>query len=282
MYGKSGFISGNPFKYLSPRQMQDKAANKRIRELQNAHRTAGISAYRGVSSDVDMLTALDIAERSATQPQNHNISRPSNFSGEELKCCDTYIANSTTVNTLNSVVYSEPSAGPLTTALYTCVNEVKQGSTVYQRNANRIIVKSIDVRGVVGASYTGAQFTGCNVRVMLVYDRQCNGAAAGIGDIFACSTDGTNPNPHFGSKMNIANKSRFIFLRDEIHTIDPGADTSCDIHIFHKCRLETEYKASAMTIGDIATGALYLLIFTSGSTYNCPSLSMEVRIRYTE
>lgn len=98
---------------------------------------------------------------------------------------------------------------------------------------------------------------------MLIYDRQPNRAFPGITDVLYDAPAGA---VYYGSGVNMVNKSRFHVLRDLRIQVDPVGTESVVFHTYTKCRLETEFAADGGTIGDIATGAVYLIAFTGTLT----------------
>jgi hypothetical protein len=116
-------------------------------------------------------------------------------------------------------------------------------------------------------------------RVMLVYDRQPNGAFPAIADILYNAPAGA---VEYGSGINMTNKSRFSVLRDLRIQVDPTNGDSFVFHTYSKCNAESEFGADGGTIGDIRTGALYLVAFTGILTgANVISIrNCMTRIRY--
>lgn len=194
----------------------------------------------------------------------------------EVKCCDTYVAPcSTDLHTIGDVAFAEPA-----TAFngMTCLNEVTPGSAVYSRIGSKIIIRSVQVSATVVADATTLN---TSVRCMLVYDRQPNGVAPGIFDILSALPAPTNNSMYLG--INITNKSRFQVIRDQIAEITTGGGSVAVVKWFCKGRWEVEFKNNAGTIGDISTGALYLIAFQSATKHGAGNLNMHditARIRY--
>lgn len=180
----------------------------------------------------------------------------------------------------NGVVGAEPAA-------YfkgmTEVNCVPQGATSYNRIGTKILIKSIDFRAAFRwYGQTDKEKTQVNVvRYMIVYDQQPNGAFPAITDIISHNI-GTAP--YFYSGVNMANRSRFTILRDRIVTLDPDASSGVvSVKEFIKTKLETQFKSSTDTIGDITTGAIYFIAFDLYTTSLEHYISMThatFRIRY--
>jgi len=96
-------------------------------------------------------------------------------------------------------------------------------------------------------------------RLLLVYDRQPNGAFPAITDILYNQNAGA---VEYGSGVNMTNKSRFSIIRDLRLQIDPLNSQSFVFHTFSRCNAEVEFGADGGTVADIRTGALYLVAFT--------------------
>jgi len=114
---------------------------------------------------------------------------------------------------------------------------------------------------------------------MLVYDRQPNGAFPAITDILYNASAGAVV---YGSGVNMTNKSRFSILRDLRIELDPSNTEGEVFHTYSRCNAETEFGADGGTIGDIRTGALYLVVFT-GVLTGAAVITMRnvmTRIRY--
>jgi len=164
------------------------------------------------------------------------------------------------------------------------VNLVRQGAAFYNRIGSKISVRSIQVDAdfiITPGKANVAQI----LRMMLVYDRQANGAFPAITDIIQNNDSGVAT---FFSGINIVNKSRFTIIRDKLIPMDYASGYEYPVHEFVKCNLEVEYKANGGTIGDITTGAIYMLLFVAyddgGSSYpqvtNFANGTPRIRIRY--
>lgn len=168
------------------------------------------------------------------------------------------------------------------------INDVQAGNTFYQRIGTKICVKSILCRFRVFNSHvtaTGAWTDEAGlVRYMIIYDRQTNAAFPAITDILQDNDTGAATQ---GSSINIANRDRFMVLRDKQVELDSGGQNSVWINEYIKCpNLDVQFKASAGTIGDITTGAIYLLIFgylPLGATLTTgQAVNLVTRIRYRD
>lgn len=157
----------------------------------------------------------------------------------------------------------------------TCVNEVQQGATYFNRIGSKIVMKSIRLTMNL---VTSANTVVTTCRTMLIYDRQPNAAFPLIADILSDSA-GTQT---FSSGINMQNKSRFMVIRDQYNQMDAAQSLIHTVNLFCKGRWETEFKANNGTVGDIATGALLLLVFKGQQVGagNVTAYDTTVRIRY--
>lgn len=175
---------------------------------------------------------------------------------------------------------------------------VQQGVGTNQRIGNTLTMKSIRLRFRLAP--TGfAELTNSMVRLMLVYDRQPNGAYPTTATILSnIDQAGTISAFDPDGDINVNNMDRFIVLMDEYHIV-PAVDilttsnfnligpTSKECFVidrYIKLRgLEQKYSAtsSPMVIANQTTGALYLFSMGSVATGGEPYCwHGKVRLRY--
>jgi len=169
---------------------------------------------------------------------------------------------------------------PITaTPVFQCVNALQTGSGSWQREGDQVKLKSFHIRGQIRVA-TGAHGTydAQNVRIMLVYDRQTNGAAPAAADlIYNLDQAGNVVATTSHSSTNYTNKKRFLVLMDEMHACPAVAtaggtsgraefqDTVSNVERYVKCKnLPTLYSASAnpATVAQIVTGGLFLVLWS--------------------
>lgn len=194
---------------------------------------------------------------------------------QEMKCYDVVV----TPPAANLPLYSLPPSfvepGVAFTTGMTCINEIGQGAAVNQRVGNKVVIRSIAHNCILSATATPVLMT---VRALLVYDRQTNGTAPTFADILA-NTAGASG---FNAGVNIANRNRFQIIRDTRVTIDDAGNRMAPLKIYAKGYWPVEYGANAGTIGDIRTGAIYLIMFTAQFVANVQVYQNETRIRYQD
>jgi hypothetical protein len=194
----------------------------------------------------------------------------------ELKGFDVQGVNQPALPAFSAIASAEPYGTPF--AGMTELNDIQQGAAFYNRIGSKVCMTSIMVRFNLLASATTVL---SSVRYAIVYDRQCNGAFPAITDIFGVNGATAANN----SGVNLTNRGRFLILRDKAVTIDPASALSVDVEEYCKLtQLEAEFKASGGTIGDITTGAFYLVCGTVNlsGTGTVGIVSILARIRYLD
>jgi len=198
----------------------------------------------------------------------------------EVKFFDVFVTGPVTNSPYGlQAVHIPPTGAEPATAFagITELNCVQQGATSYNRIGTKILIKSIDFRCNFFLAGTAPSYAG--VRYMLVYDRQPNGAFPAMSDIIS---ENISTAPTFHSGVNMANRSRFVVLRDRMLTLSAGTDNISVCKEFIKTKLETQFKTNTGAIGDITTGAIYLIAFAtlSGSASYAQLSNAHCRIRF--
>jgi len=198
----------------------------------------------------------------------------------EVKFFDVQIVGPVTSNPYGLLTFTAPPVGGEPASAFTGITElncVAQGATSYNRIGTKIQIKSIDFRA--NFFLAGSAPTYAGVRYMIVYDRQPNGAFPAFSDILS---ENVSSAPIFHSGVNMSNRSRFVVLRDRILTLSTGTDNIVVCKEFIKTKLETQFKTNTGAIGDITTGALYLVAFStlSSSAVYAQLSNAHCRIRY--
>lgn len=211
------------------------------------------------------------------------IRQPAAFvaQGSEIKAIDIFQAN----YAFRTIAGTPPNV---------LLNAVQTGAGFFNRVGSRIEMKSLHIRGLINNVATGTQDQG---RIIVIYDRQPNGAMPVISDILrardqtgAATTSGT-------SEINLDNRDRFVIVRDYTVVLPsvtntagvltngpayPGDDEQLDVNIFIRLKgLSTHYLSTTnpATIADIGTGALSCW-FVSMNTNAAWQASLGFRLRY--
>jgi len=120
------------------------------------------------------------------------------------------------------------------------------------------------------------------IRLMLVYDKQANGAAPVIGDILESSD--------FLSQYTYDKRERFVILMDKCYTLgyqdktnfwgtgNPIVEDRRTIRI----NRPTIYSGSTTAITDITTGSLWLVNVGTGTSPTAATVDYRIRVAYTD
>lgn len=179
----------------------------------------------------------------------------------EMKSID-IPATSTVINTVGAV---------------TLLNGVARGDTSATRVGNRITLRSIQVKGYgLPTAATGNSQCG---RVIVVYDRQSNGAAPAVTDILKDS--------HGSSLKNQLNDGRFLTLMDQmlaIPTADGNGEYPVLVDFYKKLNLSVDFNANnAGTIADFISGSIYLLsIGSEAAGAGAGAFVFSSRVRFND
>lgn len=199
----------------------------------------------------------------------------------EVKFFDTDVTNPVVSDPYGlQLVSSATSAEPANAfAGLTVVNKVLQGATGYNRIGNKIQIKSVHLKFTVRAA--GSSPGTNQMRYMVVMDRQPNGAFPLLSDILS---DNISTAPGFHSGINMANRDRYVVMRNQYRSFSPAATNTYVVDEYIRCKCDTTFKASGNTIGDISSGAIYFIAFaeTSASTSYVTLSDFHSRIRYLD
>lgn len=156
------------------------------------------------------------------------------------------------------------------------MNGIARGDDSNQRTGREVVMLSVlHSYSLSVASSTG---TDCRVRVLIVYDRQCNSLAPDITDILSSQT--------VQSARNLVNVRRFSIIYDVVHVLnsynEPYGQNYRKFyrHLRHPVTFNS---GSTGTITDIISGSLYFFAFSTVSgVENLPVISYHFRVRYVD
>ncbi len=161
------------------------------------------------------------------------------------------------------------SSNPSTTFALTLENGLTQGNTTSTRIGASVdlVVWQLNMRLTVNASATNTF-----VRVLLVQDKQPNGAAFTSADLLTSSTVNAMQLP--------ASQNRFVIYVDEVFALAPNWKTN-QVKTFRvDLNFQTLYGlGNAGTIADITSNSLYLCTLSNEAT-NTPLMSWSSRVWY--
>lgn len=159
---------------------------------------------------------------------------------------------------------------------------IPQGVTESTRVGRKCVVQSITMRGVSLLQPAAAAQTATTVVMMLVQDRQCNGAAAGATDVMT-STNFTS------AFRNLSNSSRFKILKKWRWNYNPAAGISTafsnTIKSFdwsRKLNVPLEFSSTTGAITELKSNNLFLLAGADGNSDDLVTVQGNCRVRFSD
>lgn len=146
-----------------------------------------------------------------------------------------------------------------TTGTVTLMNGVAQGTDYTNRVGRKFVNLTVQLEGSIQPLDTTTGPTKC--RVMIIYDKQPNGALPAITDVLSASSS--------NSFMNLNNRDRFIVIRDINVTIGGISNVATqayaqsptveNVSVYKAIKMETINDGTGATVGDIQSGSIFLL-----------------------
>lgn len=194
--------------------------------------------------------------------------------------------------------------------MFRLMNGIQQGDGFYQRDGNKVAMKSIHLRGYIhprtdlpsGSTNPYVSHAG-KLRMIIVYDRQPTGAFPDLGDLLRTHNTDGNPGTSSEAGINLNSRARFAILRDtewaspafkfnvtegtytDGHPIGyTGESTGWVINEFIKLKdLGVVFKGTSttMTIAHLASGAVYMVLLKSGQNVHMQA-TLGWRVRYSD
>lgn len=145
-----------------------------------------------------------------------------------------------------------------TTGTVNLCNGMAQGPDVDERLGNKIVMKSLEIR-LLMTNEIGMLHIRSPVRMLVVYDRQTNGAAPAYTDVCSATMVGIT---------NIANRDRFLILKDTIIEFNTMGATNVGVGLvqivkkfyFDLKGLTATFSSAAAGVGAIMTGGVFVLL----------------------
>lgn len=172
---------------------------------------------------------------------------------------------------------------------------VAQGPAENQRIGRKFTIRSISLRGEVKMPNnnngwgTGAAYPQSDVcRILVIQDKQPNGASPTFSDVFAYNVPSGSPSIDWRAFRNMENIQRFNILADRTIRVQNAnfpngtGGAPCDIrpyNIYRRCKIPVEMKGSSAALANIVTNNVYVTII--GSAGYC-TMNAIARIRYSD
>lgn len=270
------------------------------RRSQYKGRSTGIKAmakYNGIASRVARYIGATSRRQVVSIPAKL---RAQGGMATELKTCDSsgfQIENGAQL-LLCSVASASGGANPSV-----LLDMPIEGSSFYNRIARRTRGVALRIRGNIWPSLTNAATPTQYCRIIIVYDRQPNGALPSLQAVLGDYPNGGTINTSIMSGINPDNRDRFMVLRDRQFMLpavgangvaptttspqfltDIGGNKESRLQFDEYIKLnglETQYKASTGGgIGDISTGSYLIIAMASSSLASSPWV-LSYQCRYS-
>lgn len=164
------------------------------------------------------------------------------------------------------------------TGVLTLINGLSLGNTSTTRIGQKVAIQSLELkyRAAVVAT-TGLDQTH---RILLVLDRQCNGAALTLADVIVpANTEGLR---------NLASRRRYKILQDIRFDLNAAAESGSShagkLYMKFKKPILVEFNAgNAGTVADISSGSIYMIHLGSNAAgITAGTCAAVTRLRYTD
>jgi len=191
-------------------------------------------------------------------------------------------------DSIPTLVCVSPSSGaPVNPTTTPSLFAISQGTTKNQRIGNKIHAYQIRITGV--ALVQSANNAGEVCRLMLVWDKQANGATASPADVLEQGTGATvAAGTGLTSFVNMDNVERFVILKDKKYSFNPtsaggGASASFPYYVNFKMNkkinMKVDYSSTTGAVTEIRSNNLFILAY---SAVNGVQLQGTVRTYWKE
>ena len=168
----------------------------------------------------------------------------------ELKSVDAVDATPRALVAVASVV----GGSSLATGM-TIINGSNAGDASYEHIGKSVSGQSLALECEFSQPQTDASAS--VIRLLVIYDRQSNGAYPLIGDLLANNASA----PTFDAGINIGYRERFAVLRDQQFILDPASALTHHYETYIRKQTDTNYIGTSNAIASIGSGAIYLVSF---------------------
>lgn len=162
------------------------------------------------------------------------------------------------------------------TLQFLLLNGLIRGDDYDNRDKRVIRLESMSLNWII--QHDVLDTIACVTRLMLVWDKQSNGAIFTSNDLLSDIT----PIDNINSQLNLSNRKRFQVLKDiRIDTTSAGSNQvkHGSMYINLRKKMTVYNTGNAGTVADISTGSLYL-VYVCTNVLTAPELSIRSRIRF--
>lgn len=189
-------------------------------------------------------------------------------------------SNTELKNLLTALSFNIDQTGEIPATGQICL--VPQGAADGQRIGRQCTIKSIQVRASIGFVPGAAATASSTGHIYVILDRQCNGAAAAVLDVFTSTNLAT-------CMRDLANIKRFQVLYHWKKTFTPpsGVTTAYNnqqstLDFYKKCNYKLEFDSTAGAITEIQSNNIFIMAGTDGASDDIMSVSGNARICFTD
>lgn len=161
---------------------------------------------------------------------------------------------------------------------------IPQGVTESTRVGRKCVIRSIQARWDISLTPgAGAAPMSGSYAIYVVLDKQCNGAAASVTDVF-------NGTIMTQAMHNLSNSQRFVILKKFVRTIEPKAGVSTafngevqHIEFYKKCNIPLEFSSTTGALTELRSNNIFLLAGSyPAGVDDLIGCSGVVRVRYSD
>lgn len=178
------------------------------------------------------------------------------------------------INVEKKFIESATSSAQSTSATVALLTGIAQGDTQNDRNGNSIKAQSVSTKYNVEMNSSA---TATQVRIMLVIDKNSNGAAPVLSDILDNGV-ASNAVAHYNSDTA---GSRFLILHDKSYSLSINGSRTISGSCYSKLNHHVKFTSSTGAQASCASGHLYLILWSDEST-NTPIITQSSVFRYTD
>lgn len=157
-----------------------------------------------------------------------------------------------------------------TTGSFTLLNSTIQGDAAGNRQGNSILMKMVNINLKVTMATNATHST---VRMILFWDKECNGSTPVISNLLSQSSVMGN--------YNHDEATRFPILADKRVTLSVSGNQEMTLRIYRKLFKHTHYDGNVGSIADIVDNALWLFCVSDEGT-NIPDVVIRSQVLFID
>lgn len=168
------------------------------------------------------------------------------------------------------------------------LSSIAQGDSQVQRDGRKATIRSVHVRGAVNLQADDTvTFQPRNVRLLLLVDKQTNGAQFNAEDVLETPVSSANDpfifrNLEYAKRFHVLKDIMIDLKPDAISTTSYGSTTeSFEMHHFFKNGLPVTFTNTSATVSDIMDNSIHMIaVASTASGGNAATLVYSSRVRF--